>query len=78
MLLVDVVDVWNGSKTSDISLVIFFSGESGDGISSENHTSSSSSVSSQRRNAIELMGHEIIGDRKQKKSAGNCCWIWKQ
>uniref|UniRef100_A0A158PNM3 F-BAR domain-containing protein n=1 Tax=Anisakis simplex TaxID=6269 RepID=A0A158PNM3_ANISI len=40
-----------------------------DVLSSANHTASSSSVSSQRRNAIDVFDHEMILERKQKKSS---------
>ncbi|VBB33423.1 unnamed protein product [Acanthocheilonema viteae] len=52
---------------------LFRSGENGDGIPSENQTSSSSSVSSQRRNAIDLADQDVIFERKQKKNAGMFC-----
>lgn len=44
-------------------------GENEEGLSSANHTTSSSSVSSQRRNAIDMLDHEILPERKQKKSS---------
>lgn len=52
-----------------VSTGSLFRGDNGDGISSENQTSSSSSVSSQRRNAIDLMDQDVIFERKQKKNA---------
>lgn len=48
-------------------------GDNGDGVSSENQTSSSSSVSSQRRNAVDLVDQDVIFERKQKKNAGMFC-----
>ncbi|VDN04711.1 unnamed protein product [Thelazia callipaeda] len=47
-----------------------FRGDNGDGISLGNQTASSSSVSSQRRNAIDFADQEVIFDRKQKKNTG--------
>ncbi|KHN81756.1 Rho GTPase-activating protein 29 [Toxocara canis] len=45
-----------------------FRADNEEGLSSANHTASSSSVSSQRRNAIDVLDHEILPERKQKKS----------
>lgn len=47
-----------------------YRGDNGDGMSSGNHTASSSSVSSQRRNAIDFVDQEVIFERKPKKSTG--------
>lgn len=44
--------------------------ENEEGLSSANHTASSSSVSSQRRNAIDVLDHEMLPERKPKKSSG--------
>ncbi|KAM3719677.1 GEM-interacting protein [Dirofilaria immitis] len=51
-----------------VSTGSLFRGDNCDGISSENQTSSSSSVSSQRRNAIDLMDQDVIFEKKQKKN----------
>uniref|UniRef100_A0A1I7V6R5 F-BAR domain-containing protein n=1 Tax=Loa loa TaxID=7209 RepID=A0A1I7V6R5_LOALO len=56
-----------------VSTGSLFRGDNGDGISSGNQTSSSSSVSSQRRNAVDLMDQDVMIERKQKKNAGMFC-----
>uniref|UniRef100_A0A914SH29 Rho-GAP domain-containing protein n=1 Tax=Parascaris equorum TaxID=6256 RepID=A0A914SH29_PAREQ len=43
--------------------------ENEEGLSSANNTASSSSVSSQRRNAIDVLDHEMLPERKPKKSS---------
>uniref|UniRef100_A0A0R3RLN4 Uncharacterized protein n=1 Tax=Elaeophora elaphi TaxID=1147741 RepID=A0A0R3RLN4_9BILA len=58
-----------------VSTGSLFRGDNADGISSENQTSSSSSVSSQRRNAVDLADQDVIFERKQKKNAGMFCKI---
>lgn len=46
-----------------------FRGENADGLSAGNQSASSSSVSSQRRNAIDMLDQEVIFERKQKKNS---------
>uniref|UniRef100_A0A914ZQJ2 Rho GTPase-activating protein 29 n=2 Tax=Parascaris univalens TaxID=6257 RepID=A0A914ZQJ2_PARUN len=46
-----------------------FRAENEEGLSSANNTASSSSVSSQRRNAIDVLDHEMLPERKPKKSS---------
>ena len=53
-----------------------FRGENEEDLSSTNHTESSSSVSSQRRNAIDLVDQDIFPERKQKKNICMYCFIF--